>query len=651
MRPVVRWVVAAVLVSGAAVTLAVCRGGSSEEEVRPRSSRSRQDALRPAAPPTSAKEFRGRVLTDRGAPIAGARVGEYVVRPDVAPPGPDSRIADAPFETSTDAAGEFSLPVPGCRHRYFQVEAEGFAGWRGFLARSDRADVRLVPLYAARVEVRLTGDAAAGESWLATLHSLQGRRLQSWEFDPTPGVLDLHPRVPQGAYDLEVRSPALTTGRTRVDLVAGDVNVVLPVRARAGLRPLSGRVVDPLGRPLPGAQVSMNPDDTWAELQTESRADGSFEFPDLAADNAYVWGEHNALGLWGDAPDQVPGSDVVLRLWQKRLVTARVRTWDRATVTAAYLDVTRSGVPQGLPLFSESLPTGTFDVWAEDGPCRSPVVTIDVSPTSPAEIDVLLGPPPVPRRLEGLVLTAAGTPAASATVRRVARDGALDDEAFETDENGRFEVWIDPDVHAYVLVRHERECGAALARIDPARPLRIRLEEIAEVAGRASMPSSAGGETGRIRGWYGDFRDPWVYGVIDAQGAYAIWVPPGRYRFLAEAGDVVSPLTSEIEARPGAVHSDLDLSLVRPVRVAGTVRRRGRPLPSAWVSAFLGERRIERVRADRLGRFELAVAPPAELSLVVEHHLLAEPARERLTLEREDVGREPDVVVEVEGDD
>jgi len=217
----------------------------------------------------------GRVLDERGAPVAGARVLIGSEREIVPLPRPDGTIAWNPIGELTTSAADGSFAVRGAPLGLVEVQtrAAGFAPWRG--ACDTRADERLEvhleggaqvsgtvrgrdgqPLAGARVRL-------AGGAWFA-------RAETSADADGAYALDDLA----RGAVQLEVEEGAHGRASVALALVAGERATWDPVLG-GGLE-LRGRVEAP-GEALDGWTVRAWSDESRDYVEeTKTDAEGRF---------------------------------------------------------------------------------------------------------------------------------------------------------------------------------------------------------------------------------------------------------------------------------------------------------------------------------------------------------------------------------------
>ena len=191
---------------------------------------------------------------------------------------------------------------------------------------------------AAGAQVRLLG-TRAGEQALVPI-----RDLFATDAD---GRFGFH--APDGAV-LEARLPGAPPGRARVDDKAQLTHRLVirlgsPARTRSGR--ISGRVLDPAGKPVAQALVAAEPaiadgEDAWpsTRVQAETDADGRFAFEELsAADYAVVV---NRAGLSpAVAPRVALGSELALTLGGGSVLSGTVKDQTGRPVSAFAVQIHR----------------------------------------------------------------------------------------------------------------------------------------------------------------------------------------------------------------------------------------------------------------------------------------------------------------------
>ena len=468
------------------------------------------------------------------------------------------------------------------------------------------------------------------------------------------------------------------------------LELVLPRRAS-----LAGRVVDPLGAPVAGAEVLVqdgranpNPWMGGRGPRTETDADGRFELEDLVPGSLGLtarsedWADSEELAL-ELAPGEVR-EDVVLELREGGRIVGRVSTpegdpspdrrvtWGSNAMGFGSRDETRTDAAgefrfehvtpgewavTAAPSFAEmgermqGRDTNDQTAWVE---VMGELVTETVEVVDGEEVEVLLGGEPKrPVRIFGTV-TRGGDPLAGAQVYAVSEGSAVFQgmKASVAAEDGSFEVVVDrPGPH---VVSAQLGSSGVESLVDVPREDELRVDlaiPTARIEGAVRRPD---GEPavgvrlnlqredglGRIR-WAGDQT------TTDELGAYAFEdLAAGRYTVRAN----VSGWTGSSEeqwgtaARAGvvvaedAVTAGVDFELAEAGVIAGVVRGpEGQPVGGASVfvsdAAGLFVARVSGTVTDGAGRFEQTGLAPGTYSLTVRGEALAGDALAAATVE------------------
>ncbi|MCX4247076.1 carboxypeptidase regulatory-like domain-containing protein [Paraliomyxa miuraensis] len=273
---------------------------------------------------------------------------------------------------------------------------------------------------------------------------------------------------------LEARHDPLGVGRARVDehaLSVGTLVITLSPDAPAARATIAGRVLDPVGEPLPGARVLSDPasDEPSAEAVTDE--DGAFVLHDLVPGPHRVEARHPGFApVWASG---VPaGADaLVLQLSPGASIVGTIALADGTTIPGATVvalrhtgRLARASQAQTTVFDTEGeyrldgLPPGTYDViGGAAGHALVRVSSVELD-ASAVEVPLVL---PAGGTISGRVIderTGAPVPRARVEVERSLGAGAsvapLRASALSDDE-GRFEIrGVEPgrcSIHAYAL--------------------------------------------------------------------------------------------------------------------------------------------------------------------------------------------------------
>jgi len=221
--------------------------------------------------PEGTLRLEGQVLGADDAPVGGA-----VVAIDSNPPR----------STKSEADGSFS--VDKLLPRAYTVVARAPAGVAGpvtarLSATSDPIILRLKPGSSVAVTVVSVADrtpVASARVELRGIDTLSGTT-------GADGVATIGGVVP-GGYSVAGEASGFARGYTWTQVAAGGATAQVRLELRRGA-PVAGRVVDPDGKPVKGAQVSFGGASAWSQQAdprrdgTVSGADGAFRFAALPA--------------------------------------------------------------------------------------------------------------------------------------------------------------------------------------------------------------------------------------------------------------------------------------------------------------------------------------------------------------------------------
>jgi RNA polymerase sigma factor (sigma-70 family) len=229
-----------------------------------------------------AKEIRGRVVDDAGAPVEDARV-EINTRP-----GRSAPFGYQALPVLTDASGRFTIgDVYGDGH---QIHASGPTGMRRSPARvidgdGEAISLTLRPVGSAVIRVNRGGEPVTDFD----IRIDDGpSEVRSWALERRGGVVEV-PAVIAGDYDLELRSARGYASRTVSIRRSGVTEIAVELTPTAAVR---GVVVGSGGAPIAGAVVAASggvvldmekADRLAGDARPITDADGSFEITGLIA--------------------------------------------------------------------------------------------------------------------------------------------------------------------------------------------------------------------------------------------------------------------------------------------------------------------------------------------------------------------------------
>jgi hypothetical protein len=366
--------------------------------------------------PAGVLRLEGQVIDPAEAPVEGA-----VVAIDTSPP----RAA------TTDANGVFvfsSLPV-----RSFRLEAQAgdlYAGPVETRLGPQPEPIVLRARRASRLEVEVR---AAGKGTPVAGARVELRSTLVWRAESDANGLAVLTGVGPGARPLRVEAPGFAPAAELVPTEPGAAVQRVQVRLSAGAA-VSGRVLDPGGRPVEGARVwprsSSQPfpviDPAFDAVTTDGA--GRFVIAALAPGSYQLAASHPAFAATATAPLRIPPGgleNLEIRLPAGGRLAGEVR--DAAGAPAAAVQVrvgalsrtlpwndTREVFTDGAGKFSLSgLPRRTVQVVALGPRGASRMVSADLSAADTASVTLTLEQT---GSLEGLVVDGKGQPIAEAQV-------------------------------------------------------------------------------------------------------------------------------------------------------------------------------------------------------------------------------------------
>jgi protocatechuate 3,4-dioxygenase beta subunit len=586
----------------------------------------------------------------------------------------------------TDDAGVAPVTLPD--GEAVEIRVETADGWRGrYRVRVGAAaegaqaapPLRLTLQPPALLAGRVV-DAEGGEPLAGALVWLGGE-----EGSAVVSAADGRFAVPvagPAAVEVNAAAPGFERQHLKLEVAewprAGD-GLLLPLTPRGVV---SGTVLDPAGRPVPGATVlarqgwrreagwSWDPGDS-AVAVVEVDADGRFRIDDLPS--------HGTLWLRAEAADRplvevgrpVGDTGVRLVLGHGGALRARVQTADGGVVAGAparlfattsgnepveYEDGVRlGGLPVALAedgvLRLERVPTGTHELVVEvPGHQRLTVPGIEVAEGAETDLGTLELRPEV--LLAGRVVDAEGRPIAGARLgvfeHVVGPTSTLGSRGrqVEADEEGRFLIdGLGDDLPLTLTVRADGYLGVAVdLELPHQEPLEVRLGRggtvFGEVVDEGGQPVAGASLRARIDPQRHMQHRPPSGGEV----ATASSDDDGRFELIAvPAGVVAIDVSSRggrgsIEAPAGTVGEGervgpLRIEVPSALEIAGrVVRADGMPAARASVAALQqmpgGGSSSFSTTADALGRFRLPGQQPGPVTVVATLGVVGRAERE-----------------------
>ncbi len=256
---------------------------------------------------TRGETLRGTVVDKAGAPVAGAEVRAWCRRdfdPERAPDRRARTASDGSFQIE-HLGPEFCLTAEarglvcawGLRGRL--LEEAGARGLEVVMAlpttlRGTVVSARGAPIGGAQIAVRAHGSTSDRDATrVVGIERFQPISVVSTS--AADGSFELGP-VPEGPWSASVSHPEFLPSSSDLDPAHPDTVVVLDPG-----QDLSGRVLDPHGKPLAGAEVSARTPGAYARSTTG--ADGGFTLRPLeASENAFVRVEADGHALCARQP-------------------------------------------------------------------------------------------------------------------------------------------------------------------------------------------------------------------------------------------------------------------------------------------------------------------------------------------------------------
>lgn len=595
----------------------------------------------------------GSVTDEEGAPVEGATVIAVSARARA------PRRASGPLaflggggggekhpvvETSTDESGAFRIEARGEAPFMIRVSAAGYAPTEiAEVVEGDLVSLVLGPGWTLRGTVveRSNGRPVAGaEITVAPLITggfhdpEEPRRLHRTTTSDENGAYEV-PDLEANFYRIQAEAEGF--GRAVRDRISVGLDGRASPEVHLYLSPgatLSGRVLDPDGRPLEGAQVGVGPGgiptnlEAWMNLgDAGGKTDeaGHFEIRGIPANPSYevsVRHEDFASAWIEDvrvaegrrsAPLEVrlsKGTSLValLQAGEGKPFAGEVRVdlqyeggtgprqpWrrvhaegDRLELKEGKLTVPR--LPVGKAGLKISAP-GYTDIERE---------SVTLEDDRPLDLGTLMLDPG--RGLEGLVLDEKGKPVAGAKIKaRALFPGGLDERDAESDEKGAFRLGGMKEDMEYLVTVEAEGFGRAQQSVKAAgQALEIEMRRGAELRGRVvagDPPRPMTGFSVRIEALEDDevpmllkmagLARPRPEPFRDAQGLFSLVdLTPGAYSVKIEAEGFVDGRIDKVELAPGETTDLGEILLDRGATLRGVVvaRETGEPVAGAAIS-------------------------------------------------------------------
>ncbi len=520
---------------------------------------------------TTGVPLAGRVLDERGAPLADVRVWPE-----------EAGDVDSPRVGAGDA-------VVSGRDGQFRFEALPPAAYRlhAYVGGRPKTVSKIIALSpAGKDDVELRMDL--GATLRGRVIDVNGRPAAAVvriDVESTGGVVRAQTDddggfavvgLPRAAVSLRATADAASSDPQAVDLTTGDARVELKLIHT--LR-IAGVVVDSTGEPVLGAQViawAVTGDARWREI---TDAGGRFELRGLAAGSHDVAaGRERALQL--GHRNRLPGVRVMAGTIDVRIVlpaggglTGEVIGSDGKPPASYRVRLQRvNGVPFVTPRFTLSdVPPGTYSVRIEgSGFATKRVDGVEVRSgqvTDLGRLEIMRG-----RTIAGRVMNASGTPVAGAKVRggaalvgngdQVGTDGGEPDfagaaQTTTTDDTGSFELTgVSPGRWTVVAEAGESGRSSPLAiagGTESVTGVTLVVEPVASLSGTVTIDGKPGSAVVNAQ----PHATPFAMAAVPAgrDGEFRFdRLAPGRYAVSIVIGDPVSGGTFHphgVELAPG----------------------------------------------------------------------------------------------------
>jgi protocatechuate 3,4-dioxygenase beta subunit len=415
---------------------------------------------------------------------------------------------------------------------------------------------------------------------------------------------------------------------------------------------ISGRVLDPDGKPVAEAQVSARAASRRDEHHSTSDREGGFRIVALPEAPDY------RVKAWHDefAPATVPGisvkgredvSGIEIRLSKGGSIRGRVR--DHGGIAIAKSTVYAIGASRedgevtsdaGAESDEEGgyeisrLQPGTYTVTAESpGLARVEKSGVRVEEGKAASgVDFTLG---AGKSLSGRVVDAGGRPIEGAAVELVGQGGirAYTIDSATTGSDGRFTVKWGEEMQPSLSASKSGYEKAYLKDSSAAGEVTLTLERSGIIAGQVKAPG--GGSLKRLEVWAvipGEFLgfrfsqgdEDGERTRVEPSGRFEVSVAPGTHTIQAQAAGYAPALAGPITVGPGERREGVLIDLVPEARIGGTVLRKGAKTPFEEASVAIrpasgGYGALPYAGATASGRFSLEGVPAGAFDLVVEY--------------------------------
>lgn len=524
----------------------------------------------------------GRVVDERGRPVAGARVELARSQDgDLRPGGP--LVDDGLYQDETGEDGRFE--IRGLPEGWFDLLAsrpQFLPSWLyGLEISGARADLGTVTL---REGATLTG-------WIVGLNRepLAGAKVRLGSGEETVSGADGRFEIAQvdPGKELEIeacRPDRLSVSYESAKLPDEPVEIVLPPAVR-----LTGRVVDPDGKPAAEASVATSSDSNPNPFlgpsspcpavgrgEATTDAEGRFVLESLLGGTIQVWATQP--GYLGsdfetvEVPDGGEAEVPTLQLARGATVTGRVLREDGSPAPAA--QVLAAGEGDYSFSFSrwadgdgryriEGVPPGRQTITARHDTLGAGSREVELTVGGENQVDITLGPEES-RLARGRVVDPDGEPVAGALVKNgqntayTGPDGAF---SIPVDENG-YELVARKDGYAPAYLTHWAAGGAR-------EGLELRLGPEASVSGRLLGFDPADLAETRVSA-YAASSTLQIVGLVSSDGTYQIrglWA--GEWLVSANLGN--RSADARVEIAPEDPDVLQDLSLPGRVEVRGRV--------------------------------------------------------------------------------
>jgi len=448
---------------------------------------------------TKSTMISGQVMDEYGRPAPGVSV--------LVNPTGDAVLADA--------EGRFHAKVPSPGLYSLHAHHSDWGGGEVKVS-APKDDVVLQLERRGSLEVTVTAEGRRIEGAQVTLLHAEGN-YRSDRPSGADGVV-LMRGLPTDSYTLIATHPeSLASDRQPLKLADGQ-----ELKLTAELKPgaaVTGRVVDQLGTPVSGVTLGVTP--RGAE-PTTTDANGQFTFRPLRPKAMYsVRISQRGFDQLDRANAVAGGEPVTIQVKRQSLYRGRVLS-DGQPVTHFRVDEYEVNASDGR--FELALPAAGVDqmMVVIDAPGFEPVM--EQRPNTPE-----LGDFSLKRSVQvtGLVRDEGGAPVADAVV-------SCDtcEQSVMSGADGRF-VLSKPALQRdfTVVAKKGKRTATKTASADSSQGLELVLKSGVQLSGRAYLPDGRPAAGVELAGVNDDRAEP-ISVVTNADGTYAMEVPPGMYRFV-----------------------------------------------------------------------------------------------------------------------